>query len=224
MLLQVENLSKCFTHGTQTFLAVDHVNFELRRGEMAVLSGPSGCGKSTFFNLLTGVLPADQGRIIFDGQDVTKNNRQAWTKLRSNQLAYILQADSLLHNLTVQENIKLPQRLCGYPPISNDYVSQLLYSFGLAGLEAEYPRSLSGGERRRVAIIRALVQSPLVLIADEPTGDLDPDNARLILEFLRRKSTEGLTVLISSHQLEAIPSGVAHYDMQAGRMSLKSKR
>ena len=220
MLLQVRSLAKSFTRNGQSFKAVDQVNFQLQAGEMAVLSGPSGCGKSTFFNLLTGILPADQGQIFFQGQDISQQSEATWTKLRAHKLAYVPQTDSLLDNLCVLDNIILPHSLSGHPALPAEDIAQLLRGFGLAAVETAFPPDLSGGERRRVAMVRALAQDPLLLIADEPTGDLDPDNAQIILTFLQKKAQEGLAVLLSTHQLESMPAGLSHYHMQAGQIDL----
>ena len=182
------------------------------------LTGPSGCGKSTFFHLISGLTHADSGEILFEGKDLCKLSAKEWTHLRATQISYVLQGDSLLPNFTVLENICLPHRLCGEYPDLEKQAMQLLEEFGMEAMAQDYPTNLSGGERRRVAVARAVVHQPKLVIADEPTSDLDEENTALIMEHFQRQADSGKAVLISTHDLSCLRPNMVHYKMNKGVM------
>lgn len=215
-MLKTVNLCKNFIRKNNSFSAVDHVSLSVHAGEMVVLTGPSGCGKSTFFHLLSGITPADSGQILFENQDITKLNQKEFAKLRAEKISYILQGESLLSNFTVLENICLPHQLHSHKLDLKQQALDLLEQFGLSDMSDELPSNLSGGERRRVAIARAFVHDPMFIIADEPTSDLDEENSAMIMEFFQQQAKNGKAVLISTHDLAAIPSQITHYTMNHG--------
>ena len=174
--------------------------------------------KSTFFHLISGLTHADSGEILFEGKDLCKLSAKEWTHLRATQISYVLQGDSLLPNFTVLENICLPHRLCGEYPDLEKQAMQLLEEFGMEAMAQDYPTNLSGGERRRVAVARAVVHQPKLVIADEPTSDLDEENTALIMEHFQRQADSGKAVLISTHDLSCLRPNMVHYKMNKGVM------
>ena len=215
-MLTVKNLTKTFDRQKHKFDAVHDVEFRINGGEFAVLTGPSGCGKSTFFHLICGLTSADKGEIIFDKQDLCKLSAKDLTALRSQKISYVLQGDSLLPNFTVLENICLPHQLSGTTQELKENAMNLLKTFGLEAMADDYPANLSGGERRRVAIARAVVHNPKLIVADEPTSDLDEENTALIMNFFQEQANQGKAVLISTHDLSCLRPGMVRYKMEKG--------
>ena len=218
-MLKTIQLTKTFSRQNRSFEAVDHVSFSLEAGELAVLTGPSGCGKSTFFHLLCGITRPDSGQILFKGRDITSLDSRAYADLRAEAISYVLQGDSLLPNLTVLENIYLPHQLCAPGKDLTQKARVLLERFGLENLANDLPANLSGGERRRVAIARAIVHEPKLIIADEPTSDLDEENAAMIMNVFQAQAAEGRGVLISTHDQSIIRPGSTRYAMRHGVMT-----
>ncbi len=216
MLLAIKDLTKTFTRQKKTFEAVSHVGFSLKEGEMAVITGPSGCGKSTLFHLICGITKPDAGSIQLQGQEIAGLPAKQLAKLRAQKISYILQGNSLLPNFTVLENICLPHQLGGKSEDLKEKAMSLLKEFGLENMAQEYPDNLSGGERRRVAIARAFVHDPILVVADEPTSDLDVENTEIILDYFKRQQQQGKTILISTHDLTCLRPGVTHYTMAKG--------
>ena len=219
MILEVKDLVKKYKRGEKEFYAVDHVSFSLE-GSFTVIMGESGCGKSTLFHLLTGMCRADGGTITFQEKDITRIGAKELAKLRSTDIGYILQGQNLLYNFNIGENICMPGYLGVMTPDMGAYAKWLLEEFGLGGMEKEMPGSLSGGEQRRVAIARTLVHRPKLIIADEPTSNLDSKNREIILDYLKKVSEKGVTVLISTHDREAGAYGDTIWHMEQGAISL----
>ena len=216
-MLVTKKLTKTYDRQQTKFDAVHEVDFSLDAGQLCALTGPSGCGKSTFFHLISGLTHADSGEILFEGKDLCKLSAKEWTHLRATQISYVLQGDSLLPNFTVLENICLPHRLCGEYPDLEKQAMQLLEEFGMEAMAQDYPTNLSGGERRRVAVARAVVHQPKLVIADEPTSDLDEENTALIMEHFQRQADSGKAVLISTHDLSCLRPNMVHYKMNERR-------
>lgn len=218
-MLTTNKLTKTYDRQSRRFDAVHEVDFSIKAGELCALTGPSGCGKSTFFHLISGITRADIGEILFDGKDLCKLSGRELTHLRATQISYVLQGDSLLPNFTVLENICLPHQLCGNANELEKRALELLKEFGLEAMAQEYPSNLSGGERRRVALARAVVHEPKLVIADEPTSDLDEENTALIMDHFRHQSDSGKAILFSTHDLSCLRPGMTHYRMQKGVMT-----
>lgn len=217
-MLITKKLTKTYDRQQTKFDAVHEVDFSLDAGQLCALTGPSGCGKSTFFHLISGLTHADSGEILFEGKDLCKLSAKEWTHLRATQISYVLQGDSLLPNFTVLENICLPHRLCGEYPDLEKQAMQLLEEFGMEAMAQDYPTNLSGGERRRVAVARAVVHQPKLVIADEPTSDLDEENTALIMEHFQRQADSGKAVLISTHDLSCLRPNMVRYKMNKGAL------
>lgn len=214
MILEGINLEKVYKRGDYSFYAVDHANFSLKEGTFTVLMGAFGCGKSTLFHLLTGMCKPGAGKVMFNGKNITQCSGREMAYLRSTDIGYILQGQNLLHNFTIVENICMPGFLGKMQEGMLEYASQLLEEFGLGGMEQEMPSALSGGEQRRVAIARALVHRPKIIIADEPTSNLDNKNRKIILSHLQKEAQKGTTVLISTHDqnVEAYGDNLWHME------------
>lgn len=220
-MLKTQELTKSFSRQEHNFDAVSNVDFSISDGEMVVLTGPSGCGKSTFFHLICGITKADSGSILFDHEDISNYTAQQWAQLRASKISYVLQGDSLLPNFTVLENICLPHRLCGNVAEAEkleETALNMLKDFGLEAMANDYPSNLSGGERRRVAIIRAFVHGPKLVVADEPTSDLDEENTAMIIDFFQQQAKQGKAILISTHDLTCLRPGMIRYKMEKGMM------
>ena len=183
------------TYGTRTVL--QHLDLQLQAGEYVAIMGESGVGKSTFLNLVAGLDHADQGELLIDGVPAHTLTDEAATLLRRQNLGFIFQAFHLLPHLSLLQNVSLPLMLNDLP---QDRALEMLHAVGLAGREHDFPRQLSGGEMQRVAIARALVHRPRLLLADEPTGNLDPDTAADILRLLKSEiRSSGAAAIIVTH-------------------------
>ncbi len=183
------------TYGTRTVL--QHLDLQLQAGEYVAIMGESGVGKSTFLNLVAGLDHADQGELLIDGIPAHTLTDEAATLLRRQKLGFIFQAFHLLPHLSLLQNVSLPLMLNDLP---QDRALEMLHAVGLAGREHDFPRQLSGGEMQRVAIARALVHRPRLLLADEPTGNLDPETAADILRLLKSEIRgSGAAAIIVTH-------------------------
>ena len=220
-MLQVENLSREFVRGGMRFPAVDHVSFQADKGELLVVIGQSGSGKSTLFHLISGMIRPTEGTIRFLGRDVTKMSVSEITRLRGTDMGYIMQGQNLLQNLTVMENIYLPVSMNKRMKNADFDIQELLDTFGLSHLAEEYPENLSGGEQRRVSIARSFVQKPQLVIADEPTSNLDPENTKIIMEYFRKMSESGTTVLVSTHNMDFVNYADRCLEMDKGHLKEK---
>lgn len=183
------------TYGTRTVL--QNLDLQLQAGEYVAIMGESGVGKSTFLNLVAGLDHADQGELLIDGIPAHTLTDEAATLLRRQKLGFIFQAFHLLPHLSLLQNVALPLMLNQLP---QQRALEMLHAVGLAGREHDFPRQLSGGEMQRVAIARALVHRPRLLLADEPTGNLDPDTAADILRLLKHEiRSSGAAAIIVTH-------------------------
>jgi len=203
-VLRLESLSKRYAADRPAIL--ERLDFELRQGEYLAVMGESGVGKSTLLNLLAGLDRADSGRVLLDGVDLATLDDDAVTLLRRRTVGFVFQAFHVLPYLSVEQNVALPLDLLGVrEPQRSQRTAEMLNAVGLAPLAHRYARELSGGEAQRIAIARALVHRPRLLLADEPTGNLDPRSAAQTLELLRTqvKSNAGAGILITHSRAAA---------------------
>ena len=195
------DVSKGFTEGVQSHQVLDNVSAEFKRGETVAVRGRSGSGKSTLLNLVAGIDAPDQGQVVVAGSDITALSERERTLFRRHQIGFVYQAFNLVPTLSVADNIRLVLELNGVSKIeSGQRIVELLTGVGLADRAESYPVVLSGGEQQRVAIARALSHRPPVVLADEPTGNLDDATAESILELLDALVRQtGGTMLIATH-------------------------
>jgi putative ABC transport system ATP-binding protein len=203
-LLSLEQVSK--TYGEHQVKALSAVNLQIARGEFVSLMGASGCGKSTLLNLIAGLDRLTSGRILFEGADVTSLDDEALTALRSGKIGFVFQFFNLLSTLTVEENVGLPLELAGGISAGaiKRRIEETLEQVGMVKRLKFYPAQLSGGEMQRVAIARAIVHKPPLVVADEPTGNLDSENGVKVLELLKElNSAHKQTIVMATHSEEA---------------------
>ncbi|MDB0031026.1 ABC transporter ATP-binding protein [Opitutales bacterium] len=203
-LLQVHDLSHSFLEGDERVNALRGVSFEASAGELTSIVGPSGCGKSTLLYLLGLLDQPDSGEIIIDGKEMSKSNEEQRTMLRNQSIGFVFQFHFLIKELTAVENVSLPAQKKGLSKkIALEKASDVLCKLGLQSKRERFANKLSGGEQQRVAIARALVNSPALLLADEPTGNLDSANSENVFELLQNLAREqNIAVLMVTHNEE----------------------
>jgi ABC-type lipoprotein export system ATPase subunit len=202
-ILAFQNASREYATDGQRVLALNSVSLEVSPGELVALVGRSGCGKSTLLHLAGAMDFPTSGTVIVDGQRTTGLDDSHQTKIRREKVGFVFQSFQLIHTLTVLENVELPLLLSGKPNSRSEALQRLQW-VELEGLGERYPHQLSGGQMQRVAIARALVHSPKILLADEPTGNLDTATGSVILQLLSRLTRERNTATImATHSLEA---------------------
>jgi putative ABC transport system ATP-binding protein len=202
-ILSLQNVSKDYLSDGQRVEALKGLSLEVKRGTFVALVGRSGCGKSTLLNLAGAMDFPTSGQVLVEGISTSSLNDAALTRLRREKVGFIFQSFQLLHTLTVFENVELPLLLAGKPR-AREAAQQRLECVELKGLGDRYPHQLSGGQMQRVAIARALIHSPSLILADEPTGNLDTTTGNVILELLRRLTREQDTAtILATHSLEA---------------------
>jgi ABC-type lipoprotein export system ATPase subunit len=202
-IVVLQNVSKDYLTDGQPVRALHDVSLEINRGEFVALVGRSGCGKSTLLHLAGAMDFPTSGHVLLDGADTSTLNDARLTRLRRDKVGFIFQSFQLLHTLTVFENVELPLLLAGKPN-ARDAARERLAWVELDGLGDRYPHQLSGGQMQRVGIARALVQSPAILLADEPTGNLDTITGNVILELLKRLTRQlNTATLMATHSAEA---------------------
>ena len=198
-LLEVKDLCRTFRQGDTEIHAVGHVSFSMEAGEMLAIVGQSGSGKTTLLNLLGGIDKPSAGQVLLDGRDIHTLSDAEAAKLRRQKIGYIYQDFKLLPILTAKENIMLPAILDGKKAPAR-VVSALADRLGIGNRLNHLPSQMSGGQRQRVAIARALINQPAIILADEPTGNLDKASAQEILELLLQLHREGNTILLVTHE------------------------
>jgi len=200
-MVNVEKLTRIYHTGSTRQVVFDALTFSVDKGEAVALLGASGSGKTTLLNLVSGIDTPDNGRVLLDGVDVHVLAEPERTLLRRRQIGFVFQFFNLIPTLKVGENVALPLELLGADERSaQQRATALLADVGLGGLDMRYPETLSGGEQQRAAIARALAHQPALLLADEPTGNLDEDTGDLIIELLTGLARrQGTTLLLVTH-------------------------
>ncbi len=199
-LIQMQNLSKVFTTDEVETHALAGVHLEIERGEFVSIAGPSGCGKSTLLAILGLLDSPSDGRYLLKGTPVERLDRSERARIRNREIGFIFQAFNLIGDLTVFENVELPLTYRHVPGTERRrMVREALERVGMAHRQKHYPSQLSGGQQQRVAVARALVGEPSILLADEPTGNLDSANGEAVIEILRNLHRNGATICMVTH-------------------------
>jgi putative ABC transport system ATP-binding protein len=199
-MIEVQNLTKVFTSGTYSLEVLKGIDLTVRKGEVLAIEGPSGSGKSTLLGLLAGFDSPTSGSIRIDGEEITGLDEDQLAILRGRKLGFVFQSYNLIPTLTAEENVLLPMELRGDVSRSQERARELLAAVGLDSRASHYPAQLSGGEQQRVALARAFACSPSLLLADEPTGNLDSATGNLVLEMLLQLNRRnGATLVIVTH-------------------------
>jgi putative ABC transport system ATP-binding protein len=219
-LVQLRSVSKAYTRGKETVHVLDKLSLTVASGAFEAFMGPSGSGKSTLLNLIAGIDRATEGAVMVAGQDLTKLGDSALAKFRANTLGFIFQQYNLIPVLTALENVELPLLLTKLG--SSDRKKRAQTALRVVGLEDRmdhHPRQLSGGQEQRVAIARAIVNDPQIIVADEPTGDLDRKSADDILTLLTKLNKElGKTILMVTHDPAAAERATQTHKLNKGRL------
>ncbi len=219
-LIELEGVTKRYRQGDATITPLADVSWRIEQGEFVALRGASGSGKTTLLNLIAGIDQPDEGRIVVDGTDITRLSRTRLANWRAAHIGYIFQTHNLIPVLTAFENVELPLLLL---PLNrrerHQRVDIALQAVGLQDRATHYPRQLSGGQEQRVGIARAIVAHPKVLVADEPTGDLDPDTSAEILDLMNRLNQQlQITLLLVTHDPQSASLAHQQYSLDRGKL------
>ena len=220
MLVETIGLCKEFSRrgskGESSFAAVSQVDMAVASADFVTVTGASGSGKTTLLTLLAGLASPTSGTVLFKGKDMGVLPDKELSALRNRDIGFVPQGPGLLGNLTVYDNVRAPQLFAGKGAEDSGRTEFLLEAVGIQQLAEEYPSSLSGGEMRRASIARALFSDPALLIADEPTSDLDPENTRIVMELLQRFNRQGTTIIVVTHEREVAAFGTVRLAMSGG--------
>jgi len=199
-IIHLHNVTKYYQMGEAVVKAVDGIDIDVKKGSFVAVMGPSGSGKSTAMNLVGSLDMPTRGHIFLDGEDISSMSESDLAQLRGEHVGFIFQQFNLIPTLTVKENIALPMGLQGYDEFEReDRVLELLKKVGLLDRANHYPNQISGGEQQRVAIARALANDPPVILADEPTGNLDTHTGERVMDVLKQLNKEGKTIVMVTH-------------------------
>lgn len=216
-LIELSKASKTYRRGSELIHAVEDVTLSIPVGEFVAVVGPSGSGKTTLLNLIGCVDKSNSGIVRIDGQDTAGLSERDLTNIRARKIGFVFQQFFLLPTLTAQENVELPTVFTSNGS-RNHRAAELLELVGLAGRAKHLPAQLSGGEMQRVAIARALIIGPKILLADEPTGNLDSHNAKAVLKLFRELHRNGLTIVMVTHNTELAGEANRVVKMKDGRV------
>lgn len=215
----VEDLQMVYRVSKLEVPALRGVDFTVKEGEFVAVIGPSGCGKSTLLHLIGGLLRPTSGRILIEGVSISSVSDFERTEIRRQRMGFVFQSYNLLNTLTARENIALAKRIQGNGHYEDGSADQILRMLGLENKMDHKPWELSGGEQQRVAIARAVINRPAILLADEPTGSLDSENSRMVLNMLRElNSVYGQTIIIITHDPEAAATADRVIEMRDGKI------
>jgi len=220
ILIEVRNLTKTYHVGEQVIRAVDGVGLTIQRGGLVSVVGHSGSGKTTLLSLIGGLTRPDSGSIIIDGIDIWSMDDDGLSEFRNKKISFVYQFSSLIPTLTALENVLLPTAFGGLDEGAGKRARELLDLVGMGDFAALYPSQLSGGQQRRVAIARAFINNPEIILADEPTGDLDEKTEAEVIELFKRINEEkGITFIIVTHSSELSKDAKMRFRMSGGRLN-----
>ena len=218
MLVQARSLRKDFSRGSGTVAAVEGADLSIAVGDFISLTGSSGSGKTTLLAMLAGVLTPTDGAVLFEGTDIPALSDKELSAFRNREIGFIPQGVGILKNFTVLDNVRMPQAFAKGAGAPCGRAAFLLEAVGLGHLADACPLSLSGGEMRRIAIARALFTNPRLVVADEPTNDLDPENAQVVMRLLEKIAGQGAAVILATHEEKTAARGSRRFVMRQGRL------
>ena len=214
--VSLENVKKIYKMGEVEIMAAAGIDFQIERGEFAVVVGPSGAGKTTVLNILGGLDTATSGKVMVDGEDIARYSQRQLTAYRRDDIGFVFQFYNLIPNLTALENVELALQICKDPMDA----AEVLREVGLGERLDNFPAQLSGGEQQRVSIARALAKNPKLLLCDEPTGALDYNTGKSILKLLQDTCREkGMTVILITHNQAIAPMADRVIKIKNGKVS-----
>lgn len=217
-MLELKNVSKSYFEGNSKHFVLNDLKLNVSNGEIIILLGKSGSGKSTLLNIISGIDIPDSGSVLIDGTDITKLSEKERTLVRRNKIGFIFQFFNLIPTLTVKENLLLPLELTDINQ-RDEKVNNILTEVGLADRANTYPDKLSGGEQQRISIARALIHNPDIILADEPTGNLDYETGFQIVNLLDRVvKKKGKTMILVTHSKDVIGLADKIYSLKEGRL------
>ncbi len=212
----LENVKKIYHMGEVEIMAAAGIDFEIQKGEFAVVVGPSGAGKTTVLNILGGMDTATEGKVLVDGQDIAQYSQRRLTAYRRDDIGFVFQFYNLIPNLTALENVELALQICKDPMDAREVLEEV----GLGERLDNFPAQLSGGEQQRVSIARALAKNPKLLLCDEPTGALDYNTGKAILKLLQDTCrNKGMTVVLITHNSAIAPMADRVIRIKNGQVS-----
>lgn len=213
-MLKINNVSKIYVKGKDKFTALQDVSLEVEKSDFLAVVGPSGSGKSTLLHVVGGLIQPDSGQVLFRGNDVYKMNSKEANRYRTKNVGFVFQQFHLIPYLTVYENIKIAET---ESERKNGKIEALLEKCALLPLKNKYPSELSVGEKQRTAFVRAIISEPEILLADEPTGNLDPENSRILMTLIKEFNEDGGTVLLVSHEPETTNYATKIITLRSGK-------
>lgn len=219
MKLKAEKIGRMYfrsARNTNFFYAIESLDFELKEGCITAVTGRSGSGKTTFINMLCGLLTPSNGRVLLDETDIYALSDKQRSIVRNRHFGIIPQGQTGLQSLTVLENVMLPAAIYGKAEGKKEKAKTLIEKLGISDLREVYSNELSGGELRRMSVARALINEPEIIIADEPTGDLDADTTVLVMEMLKECAEKGASVLLVTHDKDVLPYSDIVFTMEKG--------
>ena len=221
VILSSKNLVKTYRNGKDRLIVLDDISINIAYGSINTIIGESGSGKSTLLNVLSSLDSFDQGDLVIDDKDIKSLSEEGLSKFRNKTIGFIFQFHHLLPDFTVNENILMPIWIkSGYK--KNQESLNLLDDFGLIKLKDKYPNEISGGERQRVAIIRAIINNPKIIFADEPSGNLDEKNSKKLIDLFKTINRDyGTTILLTTHNPQIASIGSRVFELKSGELKEK---
>lgn len=223
-MIVLHDVSVEYEQGDRTFSALSHISLVVEKGDFVCVMGKSGSGKTTLLNVISGLQRPTSGTVSVAGTDISRMDDKKASEFRNKTIGYVPQKHGLVPTLTVTENIMLPALLRKGRRSTRADAEDLMERLGIGSLGGSFPSELSGGEQRRVSIARSLINGPEVVLADEPTSDLDDGNSKTVMELLESINRQGTTVVVVTHETDAAAYGKKLYRMENGRLSDISDR
>lgn len=220
MMIEAVQVSKRYDtekRKTSAEYALESTTLSVDKGEMVILTGKSGSGKTTLLHIMAGLLRPSSGYVLIEERDIYRLNDKELSAFRNRKIGVVPQGEAAIYSLTVEENIKLPDMIYGRQ--STQDIDKILKDMDMYYKKKAYPGELSGGELRRMSIARAIYQDTDIILADEPTSDLDDENTNIVIQMLRRAADKGKAVFVVTHETDLLPYADRHYIMKSGQMT-----